>query len=205
MEPNIPNQPIQTVIPVVQNPPQEAPVTQPQTNQAPPAPRNNLKLLFIILVIFIILISAGVGYYFLANKSKTTNVVPAPTPKLIKLTNPPAKATNSGLFKNPNEPAYTQGKGFAPDAQNVLWLVSLQISLSQYYDANKNFPNSLNDLFPNFAPKDQNGNLLTQPPLDAVTNQPFGYQVAIGKQDYQLSATTSTGKQLIYTKSGQLQ
>jgi hypothetical protein len=107
------------------------------------------------------------------------------------------------LFANPTEPAYIPGKGFTPDAQRIVDLSALQLSIEQYRKANGRFPPTLADLFPSFAPADVNGQPLAAPPVDPVTRQPYTYLVASDGSNYQLSATLESGRQYTLTHWGQ--
>jgi len=111
----------------------------------------------------------------------------------IVITAVPTSA-NANLFTNPNAPAYVPGRGFTPDAQRVLDIVSLQTSLASYLTANKHYPPMLGDLFPAFAPH-EGSTVLSAPPADPVTHQPYDYQVSADALSYKLSATLDSGKQ----------
>jgi len=102
-------------------------------------------------------------------------------------------SADAGLFAHPTEPAYVPGKGFAPDAQRVLDIAALQISLEKYRHADGRYPAALSGLFPGFAPL-ENGQPLSAAPTDPVTHQPYAYTVASDGSSYQLSATLSNGQ-----------
>ena len=112
------------------------------------------------------------------------------TPSEITIlpTSPP-----SPLFADANQPAYESGKGFVPDARRMLDIVSLQISLEQYRQSKGRYPASLSDLFPEFAPADENNEPLTAPPTDPVSHQPYDYQPATDRMSYRLGATMDNG------------
>lgn len=162
--------------------------------------------LYAVGALLVAILIGGVYYIILSNRqfpsaprsdqprSQTTN-----TPSSTPITNSPSQPDIS-IFKNPNEPAYIPGKGFAPDAQRILEIASLQVSLERYRIAKGAYPQALVDLFPAFAPK-VNGSPLTGPPLDPVTQQPYSYQLSADGQDYQLSATLDSGKQYSVTKA----
>lgn len=114
------------------------------------------------------------------------------------ITNSPLVPTTN-LFKHPDQPAYEPGKGFAPDAQRILDITSLQISLEKYRVANGHYPPSLNDLFPTFAPV-ENGQTLATPPSDPETHQVYSYKASADGADYQLTATLSNSEPYTVTK-----
>lgn len=103
-------------------------------------------------------------------------------------------STYAALFAHPSEPAYVPGKGFSPDAQRVVDVVTLQGALEKYRVANERYPSTLDALFPTFAPL-ANGTKLTAAPTDPETHQPYTYHVSSDGATYQLSATLSSGKQ----------
>jgi hypothetical protein len=114
----------------------------------------------------------------------------ASTPTAI--TDPPPFA-GTELFATPNEPAYVQGQGFAPDARRVLDIASLQVSLERYRAARGRYPATLAELFPSFAPREQ-GQALTVAPVDPQTHQPYTYMPSADGASYQLSATLDSGR-----------
>lgn len=99
----------------------------------------------------------------------------------------------ASLFANPDQPAYVEGQGFAPDAQRVLDIVTLEIGLEKYRAANSRYPGALADLFPSYAPI-ADGRPLAAPPVDPETHQPYEYAVLADGAGYQLAATLSSGK-----------
>lgn len=168
---------------------------------------------YILIGILILAAITGAFYFGKSQIKPSTITLPqtaSPTPQPFKLTLRPKDAPapsvitslppnpNANLFKNPNEPAYVPGKGFSPDAQRILEITSLRISLAQYKVANNRYPATLNDLFPNYAPV-ENGIKLAVPPVDPETRQPYSYTVDSSGSNYQLSATLSSGKQ--YTRT----
>ena len=161
---------------------------------------QGLILIIVGILVTAIIIIGGAFYIRRFTTSKppaTTQPVNTPSPMVVTASPTPL---DSGLFKNPNEPAYVPGKGFAPDAERLLILATLQLSLEKYHLAKGVYPSTLDDLFPTFAPK-VNGNLLVNPPLDPVTHQPYIYQQKAGRQDYQLTAILESGKQYSVTKA----
>jgi len=101
---------------------------------------------------------------------------------------------DSELFANPDEPAYIPGKGFAPDAQRILDVASLQISLEKYHSATRQYPPTLASLFPKYAPV-EGGNALLSEPLDPQTHHPYTYSISTNGASYRISAILSSGKQ----------
>ncbi|MBI2863232.1 MAG: hypothetical protein HYX94_01550 [Chloroflexi bacterium] len=112
----------------------------------------------------------------------------------------PASQPYADLLAKPNEPAYVPGKGFAPDAQRILEIVSLQVSLEKHRMAKGVYPRALADLFPTFAPK-VDGNPLTRPPVDPVSKQSYDYQLSADSEDYRLTAVLDNGKQYSVSKA----
>lgn len=158
-------------------------------------------IFFIVGILVTSIIVIGGAFYirrFPAPKSPAiSQSVNIPSPTVVTASPTPL---DSSVFKNPNELAYVPDKGFAPDAERLLVLATLQISLEKYHLAKGVYPSTLDDLFPTFAPK-VNGNLLTSPPLDPVTHQPYIYQQKAGGQDYQLTAILESEKQYSVTKA----
>lgn len=158
-----------------------------------------------------------VGAYFLGarkynNKSETSAISAVPTPvsvtpntsarPLAVTFQPNNSPFPTNLFAHPNEPAYEKGKGFAPDAQRVLDITALQISLEKYYVAKGQYPQSLDNLFPDFAPV-ANGQAMTAPPQDPETHEPYAYTLASDGTDYQLTATLASGEKYSVKKNSQ--
>ena len=97
-------------------------------------------------------------------------------------------------FVDPNRPIYEPESGFHPDARRVLDLYSLQVSLFDYRQAHGAFPRSLDELFPDFAPKDEDNRPLVQVPTDPATGELYRYEPQGDGNGYLLSAITSTGE-----------
>lgn len=119
------------------------------------------------------------------------------TPTIITTlpTEPP-----STLFANPNQPAFEPETGFAPDAQRILEIAALQLSLEKYRKMKGQYPSSLSELFPEFAPVDENRKPLSAPPTDPETGSPYDYIVDLKAEKYQLTAKLDNGKP--YTVAG---
>lgn len=113
-----------------------------------------------------------------------------PTPIVITVlpTAPPSR-----IFTDSNQPAYVPEQGFAPDARRILDIASLQRSLLHYWSALGTYPIDLEELFPDFAPLDEDDQPLRSPPTDPATHEPYGYDVSPDGQTFQLSAVMSNG------------
>src|SRR5437879_1115648 len=84
---------------------------------------------------------------------------------------------DSSLFSHPAAPAYVPGRGFDPDAKRIIDITSLQVSLSRYRATMGRYPNSIADLFPDYAPLDEKGSPLPEAPLDPTTHRQYSYSV----------------------------
>jgi hypothetical protein len=79
----------------------------------------------------------------------------------------------------------------APDARRVLTVMALQLSLEEFRQAKGQYPDSLTELFPDYAPLDEQGQPMTSVPTDPQTGD-YGYTRQ--GDTYQLSVTTSKGE-----------
>lgn len=52
----------------------------------------------------------------------------------------PTMPLGSDIFANPSQPAYVPGKGFAPDAQRIIDLASVRLSLERYRQSRGHIP-----------------------------------------------------------------
>jgi hypothetical protein len=82
--------------------------------------------------------------------------------------------------------------GLDPDAQRVVDVTSLQLSLERYRVAWGSYPDALDKLFPDFAPI-EGGRRLTALPVDPVTHRLYGYRLVLPAR-YEITATMSSGR-----------
>jgi hypothetical protein len=181
-------------------------------------------MVLVPLVVVLVLL-VGVAAFFVGRSSQQaatpgSTATPSPAVSASTTTPPPAQPTmthgsgtrtrtivtapvpaSAKLFAHPNEPAYVPGKGFAPDAERILDILSLQISLARYHVALGRYPRTLQALFPRFAPI-ANGKPLARVPLDPQTHQPYTYAVGAGGTTYVIGATLSNGQRYTGVHAG---
>ncbi len=104
---------------------------------------------------------------------------------------PVSPGSDSRLLARPGDAPLT-GAGLDPDAQRVVDVTGLQLSLERYRLAWGAYPDALDRLFPDFAPV-QNGRKLAAVPVDPISHQPYGYRL-LSTNAYEISATMSTGR-----------
>jgi hypothetical protein len=139
-----------------------------------------------------------------AGTPSAPNAKPLPITFRAGVNSPPAPVksipvpSDASIFARPTQPAVVSGQGFAPDAERIVDLTELQISLEKYRVAKGRYPESLSDLFPAFAPQD-NGHPVGALPVDPETHKPYTFVPLNDGAGYHLSATLSSGKS--YTRS----
>lgn len=182
-----------------------------------PVSRRELAVFVLVAVIA----TAGAVYYFSSQRHRTDGTTPLPRAAVTRsagatsLASPSPTTTGpangpqpirlaTGTMPTPTEittlavspsarPGYDPARGFDPDTRRVLDIVALQLSLEAYRAANGRYPQSLNQLMPDFAPT-EDGRAVAQLPVDPATRQPYEYTVSVDGLDYQLSAVLANGQ-----------
>lgn len=160
--------------------PQARPLVSGPARPSRPSPRP-AWLLPVAAAAVIVLAAAGVGAYMGLRSPDSTQ-----GEGIIRLMSdvPPAEE----YLVDPEEPIYTPEGGFSDDAVKVLTQVGLQLALEQYRIDRGSYPASLGELFPVYAPVDQNGQELSAPP------EGHSYAQTGGGRGYDLSVTLSAGR-----------
>ena len=104
---------------------------------------------------------------------------------------PVTRAPDAGLLTRSDAVPLTAA-GLDPDAQRVIDVTSLQLSLERYRVAWGGYPDALDRLFPDFAPV-ENGHALAAPPVDPATHRPYDYRL-VTPTTYLITATMSGGR-----------
>jgi hypothetical protein len=115
------------------------------------------------------------------------------------VTLPPQPLPHPDIFADPQQPVLDSSGNLAPDARRVLTVLALRMSLDEFRQANGHYPASLDELFPTYAPLDDQGQVMTGVPQDAGS---IGYQYTRQGDGYQLSVKTSKGEYLVTGPGG---
>ena len=147
-------------------------------------PRLHFFVAVFLLLLLALIMTTGCWRY-----EDTTTTSPASSLEQAEVLHfnrgvPPAE----DYLANPAESIYDESKGFSADAVKVLTQASLQLSLERYRLNVGSYPPSLDDLFPTYAPTDQDGQLLTAPP------EGYAYTQTGNGAGYNLTVTLSAGK-----------
>jgi hypothetical protein len=105
-----------------------------------------------------------------------------------------AGSGSEDLFSGIADPPYVSGVGFSPDGERMVDVLRLQASLLSFFATNGDYPHSLVELFPEFAPLGDDGEPLVAPPTDPVTSAPYDYDVSADGSSYRLTASLSNGR-----------
>lgn len=160
--------------------------------------RNRSSGLILIIVPIVLALLGGIAY--IAYSSHSTTMPPNQEAKTSIPTSMPSptvsdevSTSSEELFTDPHAPIYEPGKGFTPDAQRIIDITTLRIGLEKYQYSKGSYPESLQDILPEFAPM-YGGKPLDFIPTDPDTRRSYDYNVSTDNMSYQLSATLSSGK-----------
>jgi hypothetical protein len=140
-------------------------------------------------VVVILAASGGVSFWhFHEGGASETSVTIAPSP-----------VSHPDIFSDPQQPVVDSSRSLAPDARRVLTVIALQMSLDEFRQANGHYPDSLDELFPDYAALNEQGQVMTSVPQDPETG---AYQYTRQGDSYQLSIQTSKGEYAVSGSGG---
>lgn len=144
----------------------------------------------VTMLLAVLLAASGCGA---GSHAQPSNGAAQPSTRLV-LTSPPPQPP-AGLA-DPDTPAYDPDTGFTPDAKRVLTVISLQLSLERYKSVQGSYPRGLAELFPQYAPLDEEGKPMTAPPTPA---EAYSYEGS--SSEFTLSVVLASGQSFSVSSS----
>lgn len=150
-----------------------------------PMARMVSPMLLLVLLVAAMMVTAG---------CTSTQPISQASSTAVMIT--PSSVPHPDIFAEPGQAVIDANGNLSSDAERVLTVLALQISLEKFKQANGTYPDQLAELFPSFAPLDEHGSAMNSLP------QTGDYKYSLQSGGYELSVATSKGEYMVTDREG---